>query len=329
VITRTLTILALSMAAPIGAAISQAPTPSPPAPPAHRLTVRVDNDAFDFWMQPWNRPDEEYTSGVHITRSGGDAPRWARSALRGRDACTVGATLCRTGYLEIGQDIYTPSVSVGSERAAPNSRPNGGWLYLEQGASLLGRDRATELAIAAGVTGDPSLARVTQRIAHQAAPQFNRPTDWSRAIGFEPGAIITLAHRRRAVLLDDAIGVDLVPRASLSVGNIRTNTEAGLRLRAGWGLSHPWLPAPPHVELSFLAGAYGRAVVRDIFLDGNSFTSSPQVGHEPFVGGGEAGITLRYGIFEASYRAVSETRAWAGGPKWHPWSSLVGSVGMR
>jgi UDP-galactopyranose mutase len=38
------------MAAPIGAAIAQTP---------HALTLRVDNDAFDFWMLPWNRPDEE------------------------------------------------------------------------------------------------------------------------------------------------------------------------------------------------------------------------------------------------------------------------------
>lgn len=326
--TQTLKTLALLMAAPIGAAISQAPTSSPPSP-SHRLTLRIDNDAFDFWMQPWNRPDEEYTSGVHITWSGGDAPRWARPALRTRTPCAVGATSCRSGHTEIGQDIYTPSISVGSDSAAPNSRPNGGWLYLEQGASALSASDATELSIAAGVTGDPSLARFTQRIAHQAAPEFNRPTDWSRKIGFEPGAIVTVAHRRRAVLLDDAIGLDLVPRVSVSAGNIRTNAETGLRLRGGLGLSHPWLPTAPHVEVSFLAGAYGKAIARDIFLDGNSFASSPRVGHEPFVGGGEAGVTLRYGPFEASYRAVSETRAWSGGPKWHPWSSLVGSVDIR
>ncbi len=320
------------MAAPIGAAISQAPaspSTSSAKSPAHRLTLRIDNDAFDFWMQPWNRPDEEYTSGVHITWSGGDAPRWARSALSARTACVAGPTSCRTGRLEIGQDIYTPSVSVGSDRAAPNSRPNGGWLYLEQGASMLDVNQATELSITAGVTGDPSLARFTQRIAHQAAPEFNRPTDWSRKIGFEPGAIVTISHQRRAALVDDAIGVDLVPRVSMSAGNIRTNTEAGLRLRGGWGLSHPWLPTTAHGELSLLAGAYGRAVIRDIFLDGNSFTSSPRVGHEPFIGGGEAGVTLRYGIFEATYRVVSETRAWSGGPTWHPWSSLVGSVEVR
>src|SRR3954464_10243499 len=87
------------------------------------LTLRIDNDAFDFWMLPWNRPDEEYTSGVHITYDGGDAPRWARAHLGGRAECAIGARSCRSGRAEIGQDIYTPSVSVDDPHASPGSRP--------------------------------------------------------------------------------------------------------------------------------------------------------------------------------------------------------------
>src|SRR3954469_21698356 len=84
------------------------------------LTLRIDNDAFDFWMLPWNRPDEEYTSGVHVTLDGGDAPRWSRAGLRGLAPCTTSGAACRTGRTEIGQDIYTPAVSVSTSRAAPN-----------------------------------------------------------------------------------------------------------------------------------------------------------------------------------------------------------------
>ena len=51
------------MAAPLGAAIAQ----SDP----RTLTVRADNDAFDFWMYPWNRPDFEYTSGVPLPTPSG------------------------------------------------------------------------------------------------------------------------------------------------------------------------------------------------------------------------------------------------------------------
>lgn len=310
------------MAAPMGAAISQS-APSLP----RTLTLRIDNDAFDFWMLPWNRPDEEYTSGVHITLDGGDAPRWARRALARLQPCAVGASECRTGRMEIGQDIYTPSVSQDSGRAAPGARPNGGWLYLSQGARWLSERRSSELTIALGVTGEPSLARFTQRLAHDAAPQFNRATDWSRSIGFEPGAIVRFERRARGVLANgEAFGADVIPRGSIAAGNIRTAAEAGFQLRAGWHLSHPWLPVARTPELSVFAGGFGQAVARDIFLDGNSFRAGPRVGHRPFIGAGEMGLSIRYGAFDLGYRATNETRSWSGGPTWHPWGTLVGSV---
>lgn len=321
------------MAAPLGAAISQSPPSSPPTAslPARTsprtLTLQVDNDAFDFWMLPWNRPDDEYTSGVHVTWDGGDAPAWSRGALHGRRPCVVGAESCRTASLEIGQDIYTPFVSMDSARAPADSRPNGGWLYLGQAARALDLNAERSLAISLGVTGPPSLAQVTQRIAHDAAPAFNRPTDWRRAIAFEPGVIVRYEERRRASVGDgDAFGADLIPRAAIVAGNIRTAAEAGFQMRAGWHLSHPWLLTTRLPEVRLLAGAYGQAVARDIFLDGNSFRPGPRVGHRPFIGGGEAGLTIRYAALDVGYRAVSESRAWARGPAWHPWGSLTGAV---
>lgn len=307
------------MAVPVGAAISQSAGSAP-----RTLTLRIDNDAFDFWMAPWNRPDEDYTSGVHITLDGGDAPRWARAVLSGRSACVTGARSCRSGSIEIGQDIYTPSVSVDSTHAAPNSRPSGGWLYLSQTAKALDEARSNELSVSLGVTGPPSLARFTQSLAHRAAPAFNRPTDWSRQIGFEPGAIVKFEHRERASIADDGqFGLDVVPRVNAEVGNIRTAGEAGVQLRSGWHLSHPWLPSAEQSEVALFAGAYGQAIARDIFLDGNTFSESAHVGHEPFVGGVEGGVRLRLGALDLSYRAVNETRTWSRGPKWHPWASMV------
>jgi hypothetical protein len=303
------------MAAPIGAAISQSP---------RTLTVRADNDAFDFWMLPWNRPDEEYTSGVHITLDGGDAPRWARKRLSGLAPCIVGVRACRTASMEIGQDIYTPSVDRSTLRAPAGSRPNGGWLYLSQTARSLAENHASDVTFALGTTGPPSLAHFTQRLAHQAAPAYNRPTDWTNEIGFEPGVIAKLERRQRLVLSDEGFGADVIPRASVNLGNVLTNAEAGFQLRIGRNLPHPWLPVAEHTSLSLVLGGFAQAVARNIFLDGNSFRDGPRVGHEPFIGGGEIGIELRYKRFTAGYRAVSESRAWSGGPSWHPWSSLIG-----
>lgn len=301
------------MAVPFGTAIAQGPG---------RFTIRADNDAFDFWMLPWNRPDEEYTSGVHLTYEGGDAPRWARKALRGYSPCSSTSAVCRSSRWELGQDIYTPSVSPDDPRAAPGARPNAGWLYLTEAARILSPSRFDELAMSLGVTGPPSLGRFTQQLAHHAAPAFNRPTDWTRQIGFEPGAIVSYEARRRASLADAA---DITPHASASLGNILTQAEGGFDMRVGWHLAAPWLPASGW-GFAITAGASGRAVARNIFLDGNTLRDSPRVGHETFVGSGRAGIELRFRGLSAAFVAHSDSRSYAAGPKWHPWSSLIASA---
>lgn len=291
----------------------------------HTFSMRADNDAFDFWMLPWNRPDREYTSGVHLTYDGGDAPWWARHVLAGQP-CTAASRACRTSRLEIGQDIYTPLVTTG-DSAAATDRPNAGWLYLSESARSLTVDRSDELTISVGVTGPPSLARLTQHIAHDVGPAYNRATDWSRQIGFEPGVIARFEHDVRLATPTDApLGAELVPRVSASVGNVITAADVGARVRFGWRMSHPWLPPARDIGFDVLAGASARAVARDMFLDGNTFRDGPRVGHEPFVESGELGFEIHARGIALGYRAVSDSRAFRAGPKWHPWGSMVGSI---
>ena len=304
------------MAALPGAAIAQTPS---------ALTLRVDNDAFDFWMLPWNRPDEEYSSGVHITYDGGDAPWWARRFMRGA-ACTLRATACRAQRVELGQDMYTPARSADNPVAAAGSRRNAGWLYLSQSARALTASRASELTLTLGVTGPPSLAELTQKIAHSAAPSLNRPADWSSQIAFEPGVIARYEQAWRGVISEHSFGIDVIPRWAANVGNVSTAGELGVQTRVGWHLRHPWLPDKGPVSIAVVAGASGRAIARDLFLDGNTFRENHDVGHETFVGSGELGLELRVSRFLLAYRAVNDTRSYANGPKWHPWASMVGGI---
>jgi hypothetical protein len=313
-----LTALMLVMAAPFGAAFAQS---------AHTLSLRIDNDAFDFWMLPWNRPDEEYTSGVHITYDGGRAPWWSRLLVGNRQACARHTSDCMTARAELGQDIYTPAVNRDDPHAAVGARANAGWLYLSQGSRSLHEDRSDEFTITLGVTGPPSLARFTQQAAHNMAPEFNRPTDWTRQIAFEPGAIVRYEQRRRLATLEaGSFGIDIVPSATLSAGNVLTAAEIGVQSRTGWNIEHPWLPHSDAFGIALVTGLSARGVARDIFLDGNTFNHTMSVGHEPFVQSAEAGVELRYRSFNIGYRAVSSTRAYAAGPKWHPWASIVGGI---
>jgi hypothetical protein len=289
------------------------------------FSMRADNDAFDFWMLPWNRPDREYTSGVHLTYDGGDAPWWARRLLAG-PPCTIESRACRTSRLEIGQDIYTPLVAAG-DTAAGTDRPNAGWLYLAETARSLTVDRSDELTISVGVTGPPSLARLTQHIAHDMGPAYNRATDWSRQIGFEPGFIARFEHDARfATPANVPLGAEFVPGIGASVGNVITSADVGARIRFGWRMSHPWLPPSRDIGFDVLAGASARAVARDMFLDGNTFRDGPRVGHEPLLESGELGFEFHARGIAIGYRAASDSRAFRAGPKWHPWGSMFGSI---
>jgi hypothetical protein len=315
----------------LAAAAVAATTRAVEAQSTRTYSIRTDNDAFDFWMAPWNRPDDEYTSGVHISYDGGDAPWWGRRFLSQLQACAASlqSGSCRMSRFEIGQDIYTPYVSP-TGTASTSARPNAGWLYLSQSAERLSTDRSDALTLALGVTGPPSLARLTQRIAHDVGPAYNRPTDWSRQVAFEPGVIARFEHAERFATPPNApFGIDLVPHVAASVGNVITAAEAGARLRFGWRMSHPWLPPSRDMGFNFLIGASARAVARDLFLDGNTFQDGPRVGHEPFVESGEAGFELHLRGISLGYRAVTDSRAYNGGPGWHPWGSMVGSVTLQ
>jgi hypothetical protein len=222
--------------------------------------------------------------------------------------------------------MYTPARSADSPVAAAGSRRNAGWLYLSQAARVLGASRSDELTLSLGVTGPPSLAELTQKLAHNAAPSLNRPADWTGQIAFEPGVIVRYEERWRAVISERSIGVDVIPRWAATLGNVSTAGEVGLQTRIGWQMRHPWLPDDGPFSVAIVAGASARAIARDLFLDGNTFRSDHDVGHETFVGSGELGVEARIGRVFLAYRAVNDTRSYANGPKWHPWASMVGGI---
>ncbi len=289
-------------------------------------TLRLDNDAFDFWMAPYNRPDEEYSSGVHLMADGGDAPWWARRFLSDLP-CTTKTTQCRTASFQFGQDIYSPATSVNDPSPAPGSRPNAGWLFVSQTARSLRLTTADALTFTVGVTGPPSLARQTQGLAHDLAPEFNRPTDWDRQIPFQPGFIAQFEHRVRAVVVErGSFGLDVVPRVAATLGNVTTDVQFGGEARVGWHLRHPWLPSDGPTEIALIVGATGRGVARDLFVDGHVPLDTARLVHAPFVARGDLGLEFRHRWLMLAYRAVDESRSYDRAPRWHPWASLIAGV---
>jgi hypothetical protein len=105
------------------------------------------------------------------------------------------------------------------------------------------------------------------------------------------------------------LAVDAIPEAGVSVGNILTYGDAGGMVRFGKNLAADYGPAHIRPSLSgtgwfdsaqlngdfgwyVFLGTQGRAVARNIFLQGNSFANSPSVDEKPLVADITGGASL-------------------------------------
>ncbi|MGE0117908.1 MAG: lipid A deacylase LpxR family protein [Dongiaceae bacterium] len=278
-----------------------------------RLSVIEENDSLFF------DSDDHYTQGLRLGWLGpdvADGSGWNAPFDALADLLPVfGAAeseRSRRYALSTGQSFFTPSV-ISADPPDPTDRPYAGWLYL--GASLLqdtDRRGLEHLELQLGVVGPAALGEPVQSFwhAHIAGAE---PEGWDSQLENEPGLVLSYERKWRLALAGDGrAGVDLIPELGASLGNVFTYGEAGLLLRFGRNLEADYGPARIRPALSgtdyfnrdyldgefglygFL-GAQGRAVGRNIFLDGNSFRSGPSVDREPLVADLQAGLSLFWG----------------------------------
>ncbi len=272
------------------------------------VRVSADNDAFNFWVPPWARPDEEYTSGVRGSLEYQGPLKWWPWTRVGRD--TSGTS---RHTFSLGQDIYTNPLAYDPKllaRYRPGTyRPNSAWLFLEAAQCDSSGDGWTELSIAAGVVGRPALGEQMQRFFHSLAPEFNRNLDWHRQLPFEPGFITRYMRSDRVYGFGEGTRVSgtLATEVSGALGTILTEATGGATAGMDWHIgSVPDTHMPIHLALS--VGVKGHLIARDELLDGTLFSASESVKRNAFVYGDNAAITLRVGPFAAHYRATRETR---------------------
>jgi hypothetical protein len=282
---------------------------------ARSVRVTVENDYFDFWIPPDQRPDENYTHGTRVSWDIGARPAIARRLLcDARRACG--------SELEIGQELYTPVRN--AMQPEPGDRPHAGWLYAH--LSSVGADARTlrSLGVTLGVTGPPSLAAQAQRAFH-AKVGFRAPLGWDQQLPTEI-AVALLATRAWRVAPPGRAGTiaDVVPTAQATLGTLRTSLGAGARLRLGSDLSHPWLVVPQSgpASVHVFVGVRGEAIGRDLFLDGSTFRSSVRVAKSPLVSEWERGVGLRVDRLSMEYRAVTRGREYRTGPASHSYGGI-------
>lgn len=296
--------------------------------------IRLDNDAYNFWLHPGKRTDEEYTNGVVLSLDALHGSWLTHRLLGAAPACGLARTdssRCHAATAYIGQDMFTPNLDR-PPYAVPDwesERPYAGWLYAGYTGRSVSRRSARILDVQLGVTGRPALGETSQRIAHWINRRYTTPAEgWETQVAFQPGVQAGYAHS--VLLLRGSMAgkafVDLVPTAGLTLGTVRTMAEAGGKLRLGYNLSHPldprrWRSRSP-LEYWVSAGARTTWVAYDVTLDGTLGTGGRSVDRVPGVHDYGFGAGLRMHRLSLGWEAITRSRQYTTGPLHHAFSSM-------
>jgi len=327
----TLLFLPLILALPILAEpAKQAPPAGNPATEKAReagvFTLYFENDYF-------GGQDQHYTNGVKFSWMSSDLTAWGQTGWRKTFVEALPFVNRAEGQKNLGfafgQNIYTPQ-DISRVPPDPDDRPYAGWGYLEFTFVSKTPRLMDTLSIQTGVVGRHSYAQDTQTVFHQWIND-ETPRGWGYQLKDEVG--VNLVYERKWRLygraLGQKLGVDLVPHAGASLGNVQTYANAGATLRLGFNLpsdfgqtliqagsspntpiddNDPRVAAKHHWSFWAFGGVDGRAVARDIFLDGNTFKDSPGVDKENLVGDAYYGLGLIGGKWQLTYTEVVRTR---------------------
>jgi hypothetical protein len=190
------------------------------------------------------------------------------------------------------------------------------------------------IEIQLGIVGPESLAEETQKVVHKIR-ELQTPNGWDNQLKDEPG--LTLAFERKWLYHPDnrdRLGADAIFHAGTALGNIMTYLNAGIELRAGWNVPRSfavslirpagstWTTEVSGLSIYLFGAVNGRAVWRDIFLDGNTFRASHNVDKEPLVADISSGLTARYQRLSLSLVYTRRTREFTQQPEHHGFGSL-------
>jgi lipid A 3-O-deacylase len=210
-----------------------------------------------------------------------------------------------------GQELYSPG-NLQVYEFIPNDRPYAGWLFANvslqrRGKSSFGCLALETFKLEAGVIGPSALGEETQDLVHN-----KKAKGWNNQLHTEPGIVLSYDRQFLFALRDRANfwGCGFIPHAGVNVGNVETYLAAGPMLRFGINLPNEFAAGnTPQRFGGYLFTAFdGRLVLRNIFLDGNTYQNSHSVEKELLVGDIKVGLTF---VFKNVELTAAETwRTW-------------------
>jgi len=289
----------------------------------HIFTLSHENDNLA------SGTDEYYTSGARASYINLNAKPLAFIAKIAESIPSVDLNDQTAISYSFGQNIYTPSdITVAGPQ--PEDRPWAAFLYGSAGLTSLTDDHIDEVEMTLGIVGPAALGEETQKFIHDHLSDSDKPKGWSHQLKNEPGLILS-AQRRYPQMWNadiDGFSISAGPYAGATLGNIYTYANGGVTLQIApkgseWqGMPvrvRPAIPGSGYFALpddgfdwSIFAGIEGRAMARNIFLDGNSFTDSPSVDKKLLVGDANAGLATTFGRTRITYSVVYRSKEFDG-----------------
>lgn len=293
------------------------------------LGVYFENDLFAG-------TDRYYTNGAKLSWSSPDLSQYRDSPYASPFLPLFGLIpyINETAYQKnlvfaIGQSIYTPD-DTESYALSRNDRPYAGWLYVGMGVVWKNTHVRNSLLLDVGVVGSYSYAEETQRYVHDARG-FDHPNGWNNQLHNELGLMLAYERTWRFphIVRRSGFEWEFLPHMGAVAGNVKTHANLGGEYRIGFnlpddfgtgvigpasststpvdgimGASHSWFP----LGMYLFARADGRAVGRNVFVDGNTFGDSHSVGHRLFVADLSVGLAMNYKNTKIAYAFVYRSK---------------------
>jgi lipid A 3-O-deacylase len=308
--------------------------------------VFYENDLFgdtdryytNALQMTWLSKDlEQYREDVRL-------PEWTLPLIRKVPFAHVPESIHNIGLL-FGHQIYTPA-DIDAAALLPDDRPYAGYLYTGIALHSKTPTRLDTIEIILGVVGPASLAEQVQNTVHDLRG-IDEARGWDNQLDNEPALGFAWQRKWRTHRADltNILCYDLLTHTGVTLGNVKTSADAGAEIRLGYnipmdfgsdvirpgaGISAPvpvfGYPAPPVLGLHWFAGVRGEFVLRDIFLDGNTFKSSHSVDKKNLVAEFSTGIAVSYKMTKLTYRHVFRTEQFHNQSKKHVLGSLAVTV---
>ena len=305
-------------------------------------SIFFENDLFDG-------TDSNYTNGVKYSLISPDLSPHAKQGSLPRKAMELiheipylrdsGPEYSHQAEFSFGQNMYTPSDTSRSD-LVEDDRPYAGWSYVglayhRKTKFVENLDFLDSVEIQMGIVGPQAYAKETQDLVHDLR-DIDKAEGWDHQLKNEPGLVV--AFERKWLFYPDSsrsLTADAIVHTGGAVGNVSTYLNTGLEVRCGLNLPRSFgvslirpagstLFTPRRKPSLYLFGAVdGRYVVRDIFLDGNTFTDSHSIDKKDWVADLAAGVTLGYGNLMLTYTHVTRTKEYEAQDGSHNFGSMI------